>query len=462
MFAKPRCRTGAAFRAYRAGRLLVRRGIACGRGTSYDAEMMAGGMGLAFATKQSCETIHVVADNESALETLIDPGMHGQQLVSIVACRNVREWLSKDPRRKIEFHWCPSHEGIEWNELVDQDAKQAADLPLERDECSLAHAKHLLSVQMKSDWREEYRRSPVYAGRNFLRLRAFDPPNHVSSPALKEFGHSRTAMARYCRAILNHAPLGSFRQRFFPNEPSTARNAATWRRSYVKTRVRSPSPPPPPICSQPPKAEKKKKSKSLKKQKKANKVQESRASSPEPSGTMHIASDSSDDMPAHDAHVIRAYKALDQRAKLTTRLGSSYEHLYQAARMLPRYIGAIFNEYWEVRNYFRMLKKHFPGLAEQRDYLRVNTDLVGQLAQFMHSIAGKTRSDDAGRIRRYIYEIAGWDDATLEVKTERGFRHVVTGRLLCPVMQLDEFDADPNNTRDSAARCATCTKTALG
>ncbi|OSC97324.1 hypothetical protein PYCCODRAFT_1354597, partial [Trametes coccinea BRFM310] len=113
----------------------------------------------------------------------------------------------------------PSHEGIEWNELVDRDAKEAADLPLERDECSLAHARHLLSVQMKADWREEYRRSPTYAGRHFLRLRAFDPPNHVSSPALKEFGHSRTAMARYCRAILDHAPLGSFRRRFFPHEP---------------------------------------------------------------------------------------------------------------------------------------------------------------------------------------------------------------------------------------------------
>ena len=33
--------------------------------------MTAGGMGLAFATKQECETIHVVADNESALNTLI-------------------------------------------------------------------------------------------------------------------------------------------------------------------------------------------------------------------------------------------------------------------------------------------------------------------------------------------------------------------------------------------------------
>ncbi|TFK90462.1 hypothetical protein K466DRAFT_470811, partial [Polyporus arcularius HHB13444] len=210
LFPKPRCRTGAAFRAYRAGRLLFRRGIACGRGTSYDAEMIAGGMSLAFATKQACDTIHVVADNESALKTLLDPGMHGQQLVSVIACKNVREWLTKDERRRVVFHWCPSHEGVAWNEQVDEDAKRAADLPLERDECSLAHARHLLAVQLRADWRKEYHSSPTYRGQHFLRLKALDSPNHTSSPVLKTYGESKATMARFCRAVLNHAPLGSY------------------------------------------------------------------------------------------------------------------------------------------------------------------------------------------------------------------------------------------------------------
>lgn len=112
LYPKPRCRTGAAFRAYRAGRLIFKRGVACGWGTSYDAEMVAGGMGMVFTTKQSCNTIHVVADNESALTTLLDPGMHGQQLVSVIACHNAREWLAKDEQRRIVLHWCPSHVGM--------------------------------------------------------------------------------------------------------------------------------------------------------------------------------------------------------------------------------------------------------------------------------------------------------------------------------------------------------------
>ncbi|TFK83143.1 hypothetical protein K466DRAFT_445956, partial [Polyporus arcularius HHB13444] len=112
----------------------------------------------------------------------------------------------------------PSHEGIEWNEAVDGDAKEAAQLSIERDECSLAHARHLLAVQLRADGRDEYRSSPAYRGQNFLRLKEFESPSHINSPALKAFGLSISAMARFCRAVLNHGPLGSFRRRFFPNE----------------------------------------------------------------------------------------------------------------------------------------------------------------------------------------------------------------------------------------------------
>ena len=38
--------------------------------------------------------------------------------------------------------------------------------------------------------------------------------------ALRAYGESKADMARFCRAVLNHAPLGSFRRRFFQNEPT--------------------------------------------------------------------------------------------------------------------------------------------------------------------------------------------------------------------------------------------------
>ncbi|CDO77604.1 hypothetical protein BN946_scf184936.g29 [Trametes cinnabarina] len=239
----------------------------------------------------------------------------------------------------------------------------------------------------------------------------------------------------------------------------------------------SPSTSPPPILRpQPPPSkpnsskgaqEKDKKDKKKKeKRAKAKHLLEKSSSSPEPSKDAHIPA-----MPKHNQYVICTYKALDPRAKLITHLGASYEHLYQAAWMLPRYVGAfidydtvltkglprdgtyrhddpecthlIYNECWEVRCCFSLIKLHFPGIQDHVHYLREDTDLVAQLAKFITESARKTRSDDAGHIREHIFEIAGWKDNLLKTKTERGFKHVVTGCLLCPIDQLAEFDRDP-------------------
>ena len=39
-------------------------------------------------------------------------------------------------------------------------------------------------------------------------------------PAMQEYGGSNSRMARFTRMVLNHAPIGSFRARFFPQEPT--------------------------------------------------------------------------------------------------------------------------------------------------------------------------------------------------------------------------------------------------
>ncbi|OSC99225.1 hypothetical protein PYCCODRAFT_1480083 [Trametes coccinea BRFM310] len=179
------------------------------------------------------------------------------------------------------------------------------------------------------------------------------------------------------------------------------------------------------------------------------------------------------DVAAHDPHVIAAYRALDHRAQFITRAANNYEHLYEAARLLPRLVGPfvnydrvltagllregtytaedpeqaekIFNDYYEVLCYFSTICDHFPGFRKHTDYLRQHHDLVIRIAQFMHTVAGKARGDDANRVKSHIYRVAQWHkiDAKLAHKNERGFKHLHTGRLLCPVTLLDEFDADP-------------------
>ena len=58
--------------------------------------------------------------------------------------------------------------------------------------------------------------------------RAREKPSHISSPALKAFGSPRLSMSRFSRRLLDHAPRGSIRRRFFHDE--------TWRSAkYSRT-----------------------------------------------------------------------------------------------------------------------------------------------------------------------------------------------------------------------------------
>ena len=65
------------------------------------------------------------------LKTLLGLEMHGQHLVSGVACRNVRKRLTENASHHMIFHCYPSHERVPWIQLMDEDAKEEADLFME-------------------------------------------------------------------------------------------------------------------------------------------------------------------------------------------------------------------------------------------------------------------------------------------------------------------------------------------
>jgi len=51
------------------------------------------------------------------------------QKYALEARRHIAALRAKEPNVKIEIRWCPSHQGIEGNEIADQWAKLAADGP---------------------------------------------------------------------------------------------------------------------------------------------------------------------------------------------------------------------------------------------------------------------------------------------------------------------------------------------
>ena len=61
-------------------------------------------------------------------------------------------------------------------------------------------------------------------------------------------------------------------------------------------------------------------------------------------------------------------------------------------------------------------------------------------------VAKKTRSDDLPRVKGAIIDLLDIKDGdhVLRDKTARGFNNVATGRLLCPVSDIDEFDEGPS------------------
>ena len=78
---------------------------------------------------------------------------------------------------------------------------------------------------MLSAWDTLFR-TKKYIGSNFLPLyqgkETLLVPTHINSgPWMRRTGHSHTLTAQMVRCITGHAPIGAFRSKFFPEEPTS-------------------------------------------------------------------------------------------------------------------------------------------------------------------------------------------------------------------------------------------------
>ncbi|KAI0673563.1 hypothetical protein C8Q78DRAFT_989743 [Trametes maxima] len=185
----------------------------------------------------------------------------------------------------------------------------------------------------------------------------------------------------------------------------------------------------------------------------------------------------------YDQDVIRNFETVIKLHKQSDRIAEGVEYLYEAAQMLPRLIGTFvqydrvlidglasdgkddgddnndgndnngnsgvhsgdmkWNTHWQVRYNFAVIKEYLPGFEEHTEYLRQRPDLITKLAKWMTTVAGKVRGSDITRIKASAFKISKFTDPALQRKANRGFKHTETGRLLCPVKLLADFDNDP-------------------
>ncbi len=107
--------------------------LASGKATSYNAEVMA----LAASIKNAIRAgsadlhkLHIFADNQTALQNIVEPGCYSGQMFTLLVIKNLQRFLCESPEHSITLHWCPAHVGIPQNKFIDQLAKSRKDAPL--------------------------------------------------------------------------------------------------------------------------------------------------------------------------------------------------------------------------------------------------------------------------------------------------------------------------------------------
>ncbi|KIP02158.1 hypothetical protein PHLGIDRAFT_41651, partial [Phlebiopsis gigantea 11061_1 CR5-6] len=190
--------------------------LGCGRATPYDAEMAALARGLKEVLRDLPATVndvHVFADNQAALTSILAAGSGPAQMLSVAACATIRPWLQQSSMHRLHMHWVPGHRGVYWNGVVDKDAGRAAAEPSE--EVSFALARQQVTAQTYTAWRADMAK-PGYKGRsNMLHHSQFDRCKHTAANwFLKRAGRDSTYFARLVRFTSGHFPHGAFRERF--------------------------------------------------------------------------------------------------------------------------------------------------------------------------------------------------------------------------------------------------------
>ena len=212
--------------------IIIERATAIGRATPYDAEMTALAMGISIAvakSKDHTESIAVFADNLSALQTIMNPKKGASQIRAVQASRQVKKFIDGNPSRKVYFLWVPAHVGIELNEKVDKLAKKGARTRKHPNKTSLAFAQQLNKQAQLDNWRQlmssrKYRGKGLPQGKSQAEVHELNTEltaiKHSAKSWFLRKGHDNTSgdkprnLARLVRFLTNHAPIGSYRERF--------------------------------------------------------------------------------------------------------------------------------------------------------------------------------------------------------------------------------------------------------
>jgi hypothetical protein len=196
-----------------------------GRVTAPDAELFAIRSAIVLATQQDdCERIVIFTDSMASAKRALDPTLHSGQGHSLAICRALQPWLEEDATCHVDFIQVPSK--LKWKIHKEaHDISRAQNEPAGlRPATSLDSVRKAVTKTVQEDWKILFQ-DPNYRGHRFLPLKnlAGDllQPTYLNEGTwLAEVKDSLIPMvARMCRCILNHAPIGAYYERFHIDEP---------------------------------------------------------------------------------------------------------------------------------------------------------------------------------------------------------------------------------------------------
>jgi len=172
--------------------------------------------------KDNISKIIVITDSMHSAKCIFDSSAYPLQSHLAAILSELRLFFNKSQNNSIEFWKCPSRLKWRFHKDVDKDTKSFKPTPSLPCKILWDYCRKKDSNDIIKQWKMCFQALDS-EGNNFLDLVDNDfntiKPSYIKEgPWLQAFGHSNSLCARATQAITNHAPIGEYHLRFFPNK----------------------------------------------------------------------------------------------------------------------------------------------------------------------------------------------------------------------------------------------------
>ena len=191
--------------------------------TSMKAELFAIRCGINQAcSNKAINKIIVVTDSIHAVKKIFNSSSHLFQRYLASILSELRSFFISSPNNSIKFWECPSHLRWKFHHDVDKDSKSFNPTPIFPCKISWDYCKKSNSNNIIKQWKMTLQALDG-KGNHFMDLldngfNTIEPSYSKGGPWLQTFGHSNLLCVCVMRAITNHAPIGEYHLRFFPDK----------------------------------------------------------------------------------------------------------------------------------------------------------------------------------------------------------------------------------------------------